>query len=54
MSQCESKAPSTLVRVEGDSVMALEPPSNSQWIEIRPAKIFILPSARRLLLDASE
>jgi hypothetical protein len=52
MPQCQSKAPSALVGVEGDSVMALEPPSNSQRIEIRPAEIFVFPSARRLFLDA--
>jgi hypothetical protein len=31
--------------------MAQEPSSHSQRVEIRAAKIFILPSPRRLFLD---
>ena len=54
VSEREAQAACALISVERDSVMAQEPASHPERIEIRTTKIFVLPTPCRLLLDASE
>src|SRR5437867_737275 len=50
----ESESTRALVRVERDAVIAKEPTTDFQWIEILASEIFVLPSTSWLLFDARQ